>query len=163
VLHDQGGWGGLLIGIGFKASPLGASVRLDKDAPEGANTTLRLPALLVAETVETTVRPGSKPPAAWRVVQGIPWDPALLPEGARVPIDITKRDDALRVLLGRTTVVATKTPPCSGAVGGVSFYPSTTGLLLHEVELTGTLDPPWLRERAAERAKAESATHVPPP
>jgi hypothetical protein len=158
LLHDQGGWGGLLVGLGFKAATY-TQTRLAADAQERAGWIVKLPGLVLLETFEPDAQ---RAITTWKCDASGDWHPSLLPAGRKARIEIQKEDKGILVKLNGSPVLGLSRPLYPGAIGSVSFVPESSGLVVQDLEVKGKLDAPWVKERAAAMAQADAEALVPP-
>jgi hypothetical protein len=158
LLHDQGGWGGLLVGLGFKAATY-TQTRLAADAESRAGWVVKLPGLVLLETFEPAAL---RPITSWKCDAAGEWHPGLLPAGHKARIEIQKEDKGILVKLNGSPVLGLSRSLYPGAVGSVSFVPESSGLVVQDLEAKGKLDPAWVKDRAAALAKADAEALVPP-
>jgi hypothetical protein len=158
LLYDQGGWGGLLVGLGFKAATY-TLTRLAADAEERAGWIVKLPGIVLLETFEPDA---TRPITSWKCDASGDWHPSLLPAGRKARIEIQKEEKAILVKLNGRPVLGLSRALYAGAVGSVAFVPESSGLVVADVEVKGKLDPAWVKERATALAKVDAETFVPP-
>ncbi len=154
VLHDQGSFSGLLVGIGWNPKDM-TKVTFPKDAMAHAGENVGLPAIAVV------VLAAGKKPAEWRIESAESGGDDIAAPGRRVRLDVSKEDAALRVAVNGATVVDLEPAPLRLQLGGVGFAPDSSGLVLHEVQIEGKLEADWLIGFMADQAAAEANALLP--
>lgn len=147
LLHDQGGWDGVLVALGWDGKGL-AKVAIPKNAPSRGGQSLAPP-------VDAVVLPlGAEKSSGWKIAAAEPAEVCAL--GARLRLDVVKDDKVLSVRANGAPLFEISPAPLPGQVGGVGFVPDSSTIVLHEVAIEGKLEPEWHQTAAAERARAEA-------
>ena len=154
LLLSPGGWSGCLVGLGYRAGSA-RDVTIDPGASRKGGFTMSLPCNVLG-TLD------GRPPEGLTCLAA-DYSPSVLGNTSkvhRVQIDRTRRNE-LRVKVGGRNLFRVddvgSDQPCQ-----LVFAPFNQELTLTELEVTGELDPAWLRERGEELAGAEVA-NLPPP
>lgn len=154
LLLSPGGWSGCLVGLGYRAGTA-RDVTIDPSASRKGGFTMSLPCNVLG-TLD------GRPPEGLTCLAA-DYSPSVLGNTSkvhRIQIDRTRRNE-LRVKVGGRNLFRVdevgSDQPCQ-----LVFAPFNQELTLTELEVTGELDPAWLRERGEELAGAEVA-NLPPP